>query len=327
MGTTTPLRPPADTPAAPRPRLIWGAFAVAILIAAIAGIAGSPFSGLALACIAVFTVQGLRKGAARTVGLLLGCFAGLLFAPTLGRILEPLSAGISGSSGLLNRFLSCSLAFVAIAAIVSVTTRALSSRALKLSPRWQSRDRWLGGVLGAVEGSIVVLALGWAIFSVEPLAKAQLAAGEAAEGAGQTGLSQQLTRAADVARRSWFGRLADATNPGADSRLLLLADDFARISRDPESMTKLLASNPVERIAELPSVSKALSQLENDSDIGPRIADGSLTAAEVLAIAESPRLLQILDDSPVIAEVTPHLPDLERVIREIRAEMRAAGKG
>lgn len=267
-----------------------------------------------LALVGLFAAIGAWHGASRTVGWLLATIIATALCRPLGRPLESMTHILVGGQGLLNRFAAIALAWIGIVALLGLTLSLLAKRLKSARPALARHDRWAGGVIGGLEGIILALVLMWAPLALEPVARAQANAP-----GGPSPQARRALAAADAVRQSWLGVLAQSTNPLASSEILALAADFAVISRSPDAMAWFMATDVMQRIQTLPSVTEATRLFEQDPELRALYSERGISTDGLRVALNNPTVLRVLDDSTLIADVEPLLPALRTAIREARA--------
>jgi membrane protein required for colicin V production len=125
---------------------------------------------VALVILALFAFMGARRGGLAS-GMALGSLgvayaAAILAAPRLG----PLAAELTGVSEWLGMPLAGSVAFLAAFLVMAVVSKLLGRLTAPEEGEGRSpRDRFLGGVFGAVRGGLIVLLLSYLAIWVDAL--------------------------------------------------------------------------------------------------------------------------------------------------------------
>ncbi len=311
---------------APAQRLhtVITAFIVVVTLAAIAlafALGGRVSAGV-IAIIGLTTLQGLWRGAGEIVGILVAMGVGTLMARPLGRALEGPIHAISGADGIANRVVSIIVAAALVTGLFALVASRLARAFLAQRPNLRAANRYAGAVLGLFEGAFLSLLLMWTILALGPVAKAQLAASQARAGAPVSPTTERLSRLHDAVGQSAAGALAESTNPLGDAELVRLASDFAEVMGDEEARRRLLESEPLGRIQELPSVAAAIERVKHDPELSSLADDRAITADDVNRFLNSPTILDILDRTSIVEDVRPLAPDLARAVREAKASIK-----
>lgn len=282
-----------------------------------------------VAIVVLSTWQGLWRGAAEAMGVLVGSLLAVLIAPALGRGLEGAIGGMLGTTGLLARILSIGIVGITIITVVGIGGGRIIRKLINDRPAWMRWNSMAGAGLGLVEGLILGMGLMWAVLALEPIAASQVAAAEDPLGADEEGararanpMAERIVRIAGDVHDSSLAGLAETTNPIEGSRLLSIMQDFAAISRDPEAVRAFVESDVMGQIAALPSIQRAKELIEQDPQLGSLATAEGVSVSTIRLILESPTLLRILDETRVVADVTPMAGRLEEAIREARARVR-----
>ncbi len=277
---------------------------------------GNGFTFLFILFIALAVINGYWIGAAKIGALLGGLLAGALIGVPMGKAMEGMYAGVLHTSGAMNRILSIGLSAFVIFFIATVILQVLINRLLKDRPGWQRYDRVAGSGLGLLEGVLVACLAVWSILALEPIAAMSLAqTGSAEEGASDNPVSCWIVSISGSMRGSVAGRFADSTNPLSEARFLTLLADGVVVVNDPKSREAFINHPAIKRIESHPSVQEALRMLKEDEALCGTLETGSM--GEVLkAILSSKTLLEVIDQTDIVAELSPLADEIELAIGE-----------
>lgn len=306
-----------------------GIFATGAVVLVGAVLLGGPVTKLFTAVVVLSTWQGLWRGAAEALSVLIGSVLALLLAPAIGRGLEGVVGGVLGTTGLLARVLSIGLVGITIIALVGIGGGRVIKKPIAARPGLKRWNFIAGAGLGLVEGFILALGLMWAVLALEPIAANQVAASQDPIAADEQSarfqpnpMAERLVKIAGEVHDSSLGGLAETTNPIEGSRLLSIMQDFAAISRDPEAVRAFVESDVMKEIAEFPSVQRAKELIDQDPQLGSLAGAQGVSVSTIRQILESPTLLRILDETRVVQDVTPMAGRLEEAIRQARQRVR-----
>ncbi len=325
---SAPPPPAAATAEAPAPQrpLVEQLAPLAVLglglfLATVAYLGGSAPVALVLLVTFACAAQGLWRGGAEVIGLLAGTLAALVLAPPLGKALEGVIGGLIGSGGLQGRIISVAAVFVVVMLAVTIAASIAARRALRGRDAWRRWNHLAGGGLGLIEGVILGMAVLWVPLALEPIAQARLAAaGELGEP--ENPAARRLVDFAKAVRESPLGSLARETSPIAGSELLAMAEAYAAVSRDREALTFFLDQPVMKRLSELPSVRSALDRLKADPELREMFSQSSAVSAQtLLAIMQSPLVLDILDHSTIVKDLTPEVDAVAQALKAARAKV------
>ena len=254
---------------------------------------------IALLLLGVFVGMGALRGAlASFLGLAslgLAYAAALVAAPRLGPpvaetfgLPEPLGMPLAGTAAFLVTYL--------LAGIASAVLRRLERRGHDV---WRSpRDRFLGGVFGAVRGGLVVLLLAWLALWVDALrVTGTVESLPSIEGSSAAALTESVIEA---------GVEAALEDSGPAARLV--ASAAARPGRTLGEFQSLLEDS---RIGDLQRDRMFWTYVENGA------VDAAMNRSSMLAMSRDPALRQRLADLGLVDAAAADDP------RAFRAEMRA----
>ncbi len=107
----------------------------------------------------------------------------------------------------------------------------------------------------------------------------------------------------------------DAVNPLAELRLITLFEHGLIVLNDPGARDAFVGHPAIEGIKRRPSVQLALDMLRADPQISQIVeSEDGITGEELRAILDSPTLLAILDETNLVADLSPIADDIEHAI-------------
>jgi hypothetical protein len=289
-----------------------------VLLSAAALIFGDLVTGLFVVFIALAVVNGYWIGASRIAALLGGLLVAAVLTVPLGKAFEGVLGAVLNLTGLTSRLVSIALVAVINVLAVTVILQIVIGRLHKRKPEWRRHDRLVGAGLGLAEGALLGLLLIWSILSLEPIATSSLVMTDGPQRPGRSNLvSQRVAAIADVARRSAVGRFADATNPLTEIRLITLLEDSLIVMNDPAAQEAFVSHPAIDRIRQRPSVQRVMDMLTTDPQIAPILESGEeITSNDLRTILDSPTLLKILDETDLVAELSPLTGEIQQAIEE-----------
>ncbi len=312
-----------EAPAQRLHTIITASIVVGTLAAiALAFALGGRVSAVIIAIIGVTTLQGLWRGAAEIVAILIAMVVGTVLARPLGHVLEGPLHSVSGAGGIANRVLAIVVAAALVTGVFALVASRLTRAFLKQRPNLRAANRYAGAAFGLVEGAFLSLLLLWTMLALGPMAKAQLAAHDANPDAPVSPSAKALAGLDDAVNDSAFAGFAKATNPVPDSEYMQLAADFTEVLSDEEARKKLLDSDVLLRIQKLPSVNAALERVQKDPELSSIFDDHVVSGDDIARFFNSPVVLDILDHSTIVDDVRPMAPDLAQAIRDAKATIR-----
>ena len=320
----------------PRDTLRWS-IAAGVGAGALFGLVfGSLVMKLVVLVIALAVLQGLWRGAAEIAGVVLGLIAAAMLAPRLGRSLEGVAGSLTGTDGLMARFIAMGIAAAVVVAVVAIVFRMVARRAIRNRPALKRLDPYLGAGIGLIEGCLLSLMLLWAPLALEPVARAQLEPepttppGSVAQTPVQrhrNPVAEVVVNLADRVHDSAVGAIAEQTNPVQGSELFALAADFSVVSRDPEAMAWLMETPVMHKIEALPSVQDAVETLKQDPELVRLFDERGVSVETVRQMLNSRRVLELMDRTTIVRDMTPLASELAQAIREARARAEARSGG
>jgi len=320
--TAPATRDDAASPFARRAAIVIAcACGAAVLLALLLG---NTFTLAAAAVVSLATLQGLWRGGAETVSVFVAMIVAVLLGPPLGRALEAPVASAIGAGGMMGRFAAIATGVIVVVVLSSVVLALVARRFLRRVRWWRTNDRLLGAGVGFLTGSFAATLLAWSLLAIAPVAEAQLAAARRdaearGEAAPNSRVSEWVVGASDKVRTSALGSVAANANPLRGAEIFSLADDFVAISRDRRAMEAFKQSEAVQDLASLSSLETAMERLRAETDLVERIEVEGFTGEIALEAMRSPAVLRILDETRVLRDIKPRLPDLKRALQDARA--------
>lgn len=324
MGVAKGVRVAGEDDGSRRGLLIGlGAATLCITLASLA--AGSWLTTLSVALVGGMALVGVWRGGAEIAGAAVGVLAAVCAAPGMGRLFEGAVGGVVGTTGMLNRLVSMGVCGVVILIGVGAAVNYGVKRYVGGRPGLEAVNVWSGLGLGTVKGVVLALAVHWVPMALEPLAMARVFAEREdaymTAGGPPEPVAEGVLKMARASRGTWVGSVAEATNPVAGMDLLLLAADFAAISRDEAAMQHFLGSKVVRSLLELPSVREATAMLEADEELKGLVSAEGVTVQGIMAMLRSETVLRIIDETRIVRDVSPQSGALVRAIAEARARV------
>jgi hypothetical protein len=261
------------------------------------------------------TLHGCWLGASRVAAAIIGMLAALVLAAPVGKALEGMCASVAGLSGLANRLLSIGVAGVLVIIVVSTVISFPLTRMMRKRPLWRRCDRVIGGGLGMVEGAILGMLVIWTILVAEPILARNLAeANRPGSNLRPHRMSGALVSAAQVARESAVGRAIGASNPLKEMRIITLLHDAQTVLTNQRSREAFLNHPAIAQLRHRESVQRVVDTLAAEAQL-VNLEDG-LSAQEVRALLESPKLLAALDETNLLAELSPMADQIEKAMND-----------
>ncbi len=279
------------------------------------------FTGLFVTLIVLTSLNGYWLGASRLAAGFAGTILAILLAVPAGHACEGLLHAIFNTSGLVNRLLSIGTGGAIVALVASVALAFPVRWLTKKHPTWRRFDKSLGTGLGGLEGVLLGLMLLWGIFTVQPIAERVMAdAAQAQEGAEVSRLVRRVVSVARSARATAIGRMIGDINPLKEMRLFDLFSRIQVVLNDPAARDAIAKHPAIERIRHRPSVERTLAMLSAEPEFA-NLEDG-ISDTELHKLATSSRVLAILDETGLLADLPAIASDLQEAIDATAARER-----
>lgn len=311
---------------------------VCVGVALLAWAADGWTTALAACLVAASAIGGYRLGAGRIAGSGLGVVAAVFAGPAMGRMIEPAVTWAIGFGGVAGRVASLAAAGLAVV-LASIVLAGVTVRWLDRMGFWSQRqDSVIGGIVGAMQGLALAVAAAWVLLAV-PMESphAGNSSGNVRDPAATylrrardpSPWSGSLAASRDRLARSGLGRVAAWSNPIAGSRMLLLAEAFAEVSRDDDALRWFLDTPVMRELREYKSYNTAVSLASGDVFLTHFFtgAGEGVDAVTLWGIMTNDTILMILDETTVLADAGPMTPRVERAVHEARRKIGSVGGG
>lgn len=319
-GSAEKKSPPPASPRGEREqrrahRVMTGVIVGACVVGVVAALLfGDGPTEVAVCLVAACVLQGMWAGAAAIAGIVIGMLMALALATPMGKAIEGGVSSLTGSHGVANRSISIAIAGGAIVLIVGFVVGLVGRGLMRKRPQWRAWNRHLGALVGGVEGlGLALVVVYWAPMAAEPIAQAQLAQGE-------NPTAERVVKYVRGVRETSVGRALEKSNPLEVADIFQIARDFAEVSRDPRAMERLLNSDVMKRIGEMPSVQDGMARLRQDPELAPMFERGGVSAEDIRVILENSTVLKVMDETSVREDLSPLGAELIEAIRKAKNE-------
>jgi hypothetical protein len=297
------------------------------LLTLLALIIGAAPTKIVAVLICLLTLQGLWRGAGELIGLVTSTLFAVVFAPPLGRGFESVFNSIFRTGGVLGRGISIAIIGLLIIAAGTTFISIAARRFLKKRPQFDRWNSYVGAGLGAIEGTILGMAVLWTVLALEPIAAGQIAAAKqpafiiSEPESKPSPLAEGIVAFSGRIRDSALGGTAQATNPIEGARLLTVCDDFTAIVHDEEAFDYFISTPVVQEIKQLPSINTALERVKADAQLNSLFNDQDVTADSIRTLLESKTVLDVFDHTTVVADLTPRMDAMIEAIAQAKARI------
>ena len=258
-----------------------------------------------LILILMFAAWGFWRGAGRQACSIAVLIAMCLLAIPVGWLVQGAVVAIFGLPAVLRE-----PAGVAVGAIIVMGAaeagvwllRCKYGEKLTLKKPW---DRRVGGLIGAAEGILAGLILGWAFQLLQGPVEALVVMGS------ENPIVNAAAGAARAVRNSLLGSAARATNPVAEAELIELMPDLGLIAQDEQARKTFLNDPAVRDLLASPPVQRAAARIRQDASLRDAAERG-----DVRALLNHPALREVLDDEGVRQEILRRSKDIQKSIRK-----------
>lgn len=270
---------------------IHGAYVLAGLVA-VSGVCA--FSGFRLGAVAIFT-----SIAAIT--------AAVAYAPSIGYQQEWRFTEWFGTTGLLNRFISIGAVGIGITLVTTCVVLMMTGRIFRRRPRLDQPNRWLGFLIGGVEGVVATVFLLGGILVLEPIEQKRQKLGQAT-GRRTTQISDLVLLTAEHAHNSKIGPYIEEYNPFVRFPQLNKIEEVQKsvqVLSDPEKIERLMRHPEVRQLQNRPEVRTAVRKVMDDPEIRTILHSGTpMNRSIAMTLLNHPAILELVDQPGFIDVAT-----------------------
>ncbi len=283
-------------------RLIWLTlfFATAIFFASQADYV----LAVAVAITGIASFGGYRVGAVYILGSLASIAAAVELAPSIGRAQEFRFEQWFGTTGLTNRILSIGTVGVLISFVVSMLVISVAGLFFANRRRMEKTNRWLGFVIGGVQGIAVVLLFLGGLLVLEPIERQRADMRDPLDARGQF-VSKWILKITDRTHDSPLGPLIVAYNPFTRIPQLNKVEEIqqsVQVLSDAEKIDRLIHHPSIERLKERPEIRRTIDRLNEDAQVQKILRSGHrIDRAAAMTLLSHPAVLELIDQ-PVFVE-------------------------
>ncbi|MDA1051114.1 MAG: CvpA family protein [Planctomycetota bacterium] len=264
-----------------------------------------------LAAVMVAGFSGFRMGAAKLTGFLSGAVAAIAYAPSWGKLCEPKIVEFLGTTGLTSRIVSIGAIGIGITCAAMIVMAIVARVLLDDRPRLEAMNRRFGFLLGAVQGTGIVLLLLGGLLTVEPMAKERVAS-RTVDSTFALAVSERIVKVAEQTRGSQFGPLVVAYNPFQYLPQLAPMQESIKLARDPQKLNQLMESPQIEHLKQRPAMRHAIDSLTADAEIQQVLRSGKpIDYRAARSLMSNPTIMKLLDEPGFVSEITKIMSELD----------------
>ena len=287
-------------PARPRMGALW-AFLLIIAVLGSFGYFCNQSDWIAAAAtlsISFAAFGGFKTGAVKALAFLGAAAATFYAAPFLGIQLENTFSSWFGTTGLKNRFYTILAIGLVVFLLTLIITIKFGNRLLKERPKTTLLNHWLGFLLGATQGLIVVVILLGGMVTIQ-----QVNAERLSERIPPTGRAKLLTeildKTSEYTKASHLAPIVERFNPFEHVPQLSNVDEWQRgmeVLMDPSKVNALFDQPAIQQLKTRQDVTETFAKLNEDPEI-QKLLNSSKPASKELAIKllNHPAVLDLLD--------------------------------
>ncbi len=241
---------------------------------------------------------GFRTGAIKALTLFASATATFYLAPYLGMQLENSLSTVVGTTGVANRFYAILATGLVIFLITAIVAIKIGNRFLDRRPKTTLLNHWLGFVLGAIEGSIVVVILLGGMLTIQKVNAERISERTGPRSRAKL-LAEILDKTSEQTKTSRLGPVVERFNPFENVPQLSNVAEWQRsmeVLMDPSKVNALIQQPAIKQLKSREDVTQMLTELNRDPDI-QKLLNSDKPASKELAIylLNHPAVLELLD--------------------------------
>ncbi len=248
---------------------------------------------------------GYRAGTVYIVGSLVGFAVAIAVAPRLGISQEYRFEQWFGTTGLTNRLLSIGTVGILVSFFASMVIFVVGGLFLANRPRLDAINRWLGFVMGGVQGAFAVLLFLGGLLILEPIEKQRADTRDPLDLRGQF-VSKWILKISDGVHASRIGPFVVDYNPFTRIPQLNKVEEVqqsVQVLRNPREMEALIRHPRIKTLAKRPEMKTLIRELTNDPEIERILKSGQpLDGEAAMTLMNHPAVLQLIDQPDFIEE-------------------------
>lgn len=300
LNQTEPSYSTEDQPSKPRMSLPAVLFFAALFFgsAIFFALRGDLVIAGAMVMIGFCSFAGFRSGASTMLAGLVAIGAAIALAPAIGVAQEWRFSEWFGTTGLTNRLISVVTVGVLISIVVTSVLLIIAGRVLASRPRAAAINRWLGFLVGGVEGIAVVTIFLGGLLVLEPIEQQRADQRDRLDERGRL-VSRLILDVSGAIHDSAIGPQLVANNPFTTIPQLNRIEEVqqtAIVLSDPEQIDHLLHHPAIERLQQRPEMRQAVDRLNRDPEIQQILQSGQrLDRDAALTLMNHPVVLDLID--------------------------------
>lgn len=253
--------------------------------------------------------SGLRAGATGMIGMFAAMGIAVVYGPSLGVRFEADVTKWIGTTGLANRLISIAIVVIMMTLVIGQVFQWVVLLVTHKRKMLQGLNRYLGGILGCVQGVAGVFLLVGGLFTIETLRNAENK--NANQRSSQVQIEPTsvsiLERVIQETHGSKLGTWVKQYNPYEKIPQLNRFHEVKRTVEmlvQPERVQQLLAHPEVVRLKSDPQVQQAIRDLRDDPEISKLLHGGKpLDSSAVMLLMNHPKVLNLLDQPGFLESV------------------------
>ena len=251
--------------------------------------------------------SGFRIGATAIIASVAAIAAAVTYAPSIGHQHEWRFTEWFGTTGLLNRFVSIGAVGLSITVATSIVAMLVTGKLFRSQPSLSRTNKWLGFMIGGVEGVVASLFLLGGVLILEPIEQQR-----SAQGANQTESGKRISglvlKTAQWTRSSEVGPYIQQYNPFVRFPELNKIEQVQKTVQtlsDPQKIERLMRHPEVQRLQSRPEVRTAVEKVMSDPEIRSALHSGTpMNRSIAMTLLNHPAILELIDQPGFLAVAT-----------------------
>ncbi len=242
--------------------------------------------------------SGFRMGAAAIVTSIVAIAVAVAYAPAIGYQQEWRFTEWFGTTGLLNRFVSIGAIGLGITLVTTLVVLMITGRTFRRHPSLDRLNRWLGFLIGGVEGVVATAFLLGGVLILEPIEHDRIHQ-QGPNGARSTRVSDLVLVTAEHIHNSKVGPYLEQYNPFIQFPELNKIEQVQKsvqVLSDPQKIERLMRHPEVRQLQNRPEVRTAVRKVMDDPEIRTVLHSGTpMNRSIAVMLLNHPAILELVD--------------------------------
>ncbi len=251
--------------------------------------------------------SGFRIGAAAMITSVAAIAVAVSYAPSIGYQHEWRFTQWFGTTGLMNRILCIGVVGLLITLGTSMLVMVVTGKLFLGRPNLNLKNKWLGFMIGGVEGVVATVVLLGGVLILEPMEQARIDKNIAQTERGKT-ISEFVLKIAGFTHASEIGPTIEQYNPFVRFPKLNKIEQVQKTVQtlsDPQKIERLMRHPEVQQLQSRPEVRTAVEKVMKDPEIRSALHSGTpMNRSIAITLLNHPAILELIDQPGFIDVAT-----------------------